>query len=413
MKRSIIYTIIFIFTILIFSLFTGGYFFSFYYATEEGDDYYHYKVSENIFILNYAKNVKSIGYCFTDSNSCSDYLSYEGDLSKRLLNVVIDFPDSDEGMRICVRIESTKSVSVRCSNSKYVVDSYQPIVNSLYNEVILMENKDQLENLFEVTSNTGIKDFSCTYKDALSSVECTAVGNNNLTTTYTKKVYTASNYKLENKRILFVGDSITAATSKYDNYSGFAGRVGLGNYMQWTNAGVNGATITEGNNSVTDQIKKYKDNNYDYIIMQGGINDLHKEVVLGEVSDSFERDAFDDKTFAGGLEKLFYYAKKYNPDSKFGFIITYQTPNTSYIKDLTIREKQNELMREICDKWEIPYLDLYDGVVYDNGVITSYSDLLKVDTGEYFYNDRLTEIHLAYDGYNVVSKYISAWINTL
>lgn len=413
MKRCIIYTIIFVLTLFILSLCSSGYFFSFYYTTTAGDNHYHSKVSENIIILNYGKNIKSIDYCFTNQESCKDYLPYEKDLSKRILNVSIDYPDNDEGMRICVRIKSNNSVSVRCSDDTYVVDSYEPVVNSLYNEVIMMENKEQLEELFEVSSNTGIKDFSCNYDEEKSLIECKAVGNNTLTTTYTKKVYTASNHELEGKNILFVGDSITAAKGKFDSYSGFAGRVGLSNYMNWTNAGVNGATITEGSNSVVDQIKKYKDNNYDYVIMQGGINDLHAEVNLGEVSDSFERDAFDDRTFAGGLEKLFYYAKKYNPDSKFGFIITYETPNTSYVKDLSIREKQNALMREICDKWEIPYLDLYDGVVYDNGVITSYSDLLKVDTGECFYGKKKNEIHLGYEGYNVVSKYVSAWINTL
>lgn len=413
MKRSIIYTIIFIITALVFSLCSGGYFFSFYYTTEEGDEYYHSKVSENIFILNYGKNIKSIGYCFTNQDSCNDYLSYEGDLSKRLLNVSIDYPDSEDGMRICVRVKSNRSVAVHCSKDTYIVDSYEPVVNSLYSEVIMMENKEELEKLFEVTSNTGIKDFKCSYLEDISSVECTAVGNNTLTTTYTKKVYTSSNYKLEGKSILFAGDSITYASTVFDNYSGWAGRVGLGNYMNWKNVGVNGATISESKNSVTDQIKASKNDKYDYIILQGGINDMHLDIPLGEISEGFEREEFNDKTFAGGLEKLFYYTKKFHPDSKIGFIITYETPNASWGEKVTNRDLQNELIRKICDKWDIPYLDLYDGVVYDNGTITSYSNLLKVDSGEYFYKDKITEVHIDYDGYNVVSKYISAWINTL
>ena len=49
------------------------YFFSFYYTTEEGDEYYHSKASENILILNYSKNIKSIGYCFTNKDSCTVY----------------------------------------------------------------------------------------------------------------------------------------------------------------------------------------------------------------------------------------------------------------------------------------------------------------------------------------------------
>ena len=413
MKKSIIYTILFIITVIVFSLCSGGYFFSFYYTTEEGDEYYHSKASENILILNYSQNIKSIGYCFTNQNSCSDYLSYEGDLSKRILNVSIDYPDSDTGMRICVRIRSNKNTAVHCSDELYVVDSYEPVVNSLYNEVIMMNENKELEKLFEVSSNTGIKDFSCNYDDNSSSIECTAVGNNTLITTYSKKIYSSGNYKLEGKKILFAGDSITAASSKLDSYSGWAGRVGLGNYMEWVNSGKNGATVSEGKNSVTDQIKAQKDNEYDYIILQGGINDMHLNVELGEISEGFDRILFDDTTFIGGLEKLFYYTKQYNPDSKIGFIITYETPNSDWGDNVTNRDEQNKLIKEVCEKWEIPYLDLYDGVVYDNGTIVSYSDLLKVNTGEYFYKDKVNEVHLATDGYNVVSKYISAWINTL
>ena len=413
MKRCVIYIIIFILTLFVMSLCSSGYFFSFYYTTEEGDDHYHSKVSENILILNYGKNIKSIDYCFTNQKSCNDYLSYEKDLSKRILNVSIDYPDNDEGMRICVRIKSSKSVSVHCSGDTYVVDSYEPVVNSLYNEVIMMENKEELEELFEVSSNTGIKDFSCNYDEEKSLIECKAVGNNTLTTTYTKKVYVSNNHKLEGKKILFAGDSITAAKSKFDSYSGFAGRVGISNYMDWVNSGVNGATITEGKNSVTDQIKDHKEEDYDYIILQGGINDMHKDKKLGEISEGFEKYEFDDKTFVGGLEKLFYYTKKYNPDSKIGFIITYETPNYDWGDKVTNRDEQNKLIKEVCEKWEIPYLDLYDGVVYDNGKIISYSDLLKVDSGEYFYKNNPKEVHLETDGYNIISKYISAWINTL
>ena len=157
MKRSIIYTILFVITVIVFSLCSGGYFFSFYYTTEEGDEYYHSKASENILILNYSQNIKSIGYCFTNQNSCSDYLSYEGDLSKRILNVSIDYPDSDTGMRICVRIRSNKNTAVHCSDELYVVDSYEPVVNSLYNEVSIdsdIAKEEKVGKVIEVTDET-------------------------------------------------------------------------------------------------------------------------------------------------------------------------------------------------------------------------------------------------------------------
>ncbi len=412
-KKSFILIILFIFSIFIYLTCVSKFFFSFYYITTEGDNYYHSKVTENILILNYGKNIKSIGYCFTDEDKCGDYLTYDGNLSRKILNVKIDYPDSSEGKRICVKIESTNSSSVHCDNDVFVVDSLKPVIKSLYDDILIEDIDGNLEDLFEVSSNTGIKDFSCEYDDKGSIINCKAIGNNDLVSTYSKKVYTTNNRKLEGKSILFAGDSITEACSKLDDYDGFAGRVGLSNYMNWKNAGRSGATIVEGDNSVTDQIKDNQDEEFDYVILQGGINDSDREYPLGTISEGFERDYFNDKTFAGALEKLFYYTKKFNPDSKIGFIITYQTPNSDWGENVMDRSEQVLLTKQICDKWQIPYLDLYDGVVYDNGTVITYSDILKVDTGEYFYKDRPTDVHLDYEGYNVVSKYISAWINTL
>lgn len=417
MKRSLTFFIIFLFSIFVFLACQSGYFFTFYYTVEEGDDYYHSKVTENIFILNYMKNIKSINYCFTDEDKCNDYLVYEGDLSKRILNVAIDYPDSSDGKRICIKIVSSNSNSVYCNNSIYVVDSLKPVINSLYDEIIINGDNENLEALFEVNSNTGIRDFNCEYieNDGKNSrIECRAVGNNTLESVYSKNVYINNNSKLENKKILFVGDSITEAKSKYDDYSGWAGRIGLGNSMEWKNVGISGATIAKtSRDHITDQIIDNKDENFDYIILQGGINDMSKEVSLGEISDSFNIEDFDNTTYAGGLEELFYYTKKYNSESRIGFIITYQTPNCDWGGMVADRSSQVELTRKICEKWDIPYLDLYDGVVYEDGKISNYSDILKVATGEYFYKERMTEVHLSSSGYDVISKYIAIWIKTL
>ena len=141
--------------------------------------------------------------------------------------------------------------------------------------------------------------------------------------------------------------------------------------------GVSGATIAKTSRKhITDQILDKKDEEFDYIILQGGINDIAKEVLLGEVSDSYNVDDFNNETYAGGLEELFYYTKKYNSDSKIGFIITYQTPNSS----LDSRDEQVQLTRKICEKWDIPYLDLYDGVIYEDGKINYYSSYYEMQS---------------------------------
>lgn len=412
MKRSIIFTIIFLFTTFIFLTCLSNFFLSFYYTVEEGDDYYHSKVTENVHIFNFGKNIKSVKYCFTKEDTCNDYLDYDGDLSSRMLNVSIDYPDSEEPVRICVKVTSTTKSSVHCSKEKYVVDSLNPVIKPLYGEMILSDMDDGLEKLFEVKSNTGVKSFDCKYKVRSRVIDCKAIGNNNLEASYTKNVYINNDCKLEDKNILFVGDDFSRA--KHDDYYGYAGRIGFGNYMKWSNTGRSGATIAKtSRRHITDQIIENKDNNYDYVILQGGINDMDKDVLLGEMSDSFEVEDFNNTTFAGGLEELFYYTKKYNKDAKIGYIISYQTPNSDWGEKVNDRLEQVLLIKKICDKWEIPYLDLYDGLVYEEGKIKTYSEILKVDTGENFYKERITEVLLNTDGYNTISKYIGIWIKTL
>lgn len=412
MKRSIIFTIIFLFTMFIFLTCLSNFFLSFYYTVKEGDNYYHSKVVENVHIFNYGKNIKSVKYCFTKEDTCSDYLDYEGDLSSRMINVSIDYPDSSEPVGICVKVTSTTKSSIHCSKEKYVVDSLKPVIKPLYGEMILSDMDDGLENLFEVKSNTGVKSFNCKYKVRSRVIDCKAIGNNNLEASYTKSVYINSDIKLEDKDILFVGDDFTRA--KNDDYYGFAGRIGFGNYMNWSNAGRSGATVAKTSRKhIKDQILDNKDNNYDYVILQGGINDMKKNVLLGEVSDSFEVEDFNSSTFAGGLEELIYYTKKYNKDAKIGYIIPYQTPNSDWGENITDRSLQVELIKKICDKWEVPYLDLYDGLVYEEGKIKTYSEILKVDTGENFYKEKKTEVLLNTNGYNTISKYIGIWIKTI
>ena len=416
MRKNIVFIVVFIITIFIYFMCLSRFFFSFYYTIESGDDYYHSNVSQRLFILNYGRNIKSVNYCFTDEKKCDDYLTYDGDLSKRILNLSIDYPDSQEGKRICVKIVSDNNFSVNCSDDIYVVDSLEPVILPLYDEIVLDGTETNLESLFEVKSNTGIKNFECNFNDSKNenvSIDCMVIGNNNLKAYFNQKVYINDFNKLESKKILFAGDSITQAVQKLDKYGGWASRVGFSNYMDWYNSGLGGATISNGDKHITDQIIDNKDGNFDYIILQGGINDMHDEVKLGDISDSFEVDDFNNESYAGGLEELFYYTKKYNPNAKIGFIITYQTPNSDWGENVRDRSKQTELTRQICDKWEIPYLDLYDGVVYENGKSKTFSEILKVETGEYFYNEDSEEVHLARPGYDIISKYISIWIKTL
>ncbi len=214
---------------------------------------------------------------------------------------------------------------------------------------------------------------------------------------------------LKEQSVLFVGDSIT-----YSRHS-WASKIGTQYHMDWTNGGVNGATIS----NVKNRIIRYQfiangNKNYDYVIMHGGINDAMSEIPIGTVSDSFNVADFDKNTYLGGLETLFYYAYEKFPGAKLGYILNYATPNSKFGGKTANEDTKEyyEAAKEVCDKWGVPYIDLYSGKTADG---KSYSyDILQVDkNAANFINNDAQEIHLSDAGYALISPYIAQWMETL
>lgn len=173
---------------------------------------------------------------------------------------------------------------------------------------------------------------------------------------------------------------------------------------------------------IVNQLHKNQNNDFTYIIIQGGINDAMgtnaertkaSAAKIGKVSNSFDLFDFDTWTFAGALEHTFYYANKYFPSAKKGFIVTYATPLSThggYTAETNEMRKYWEIAKKICDKWDIMYLDLFDGIT-DRGL--SYSlDVLKTDTDRYFPGAG-DYVHLNSIGYDIITPYIYKWIMKL
>ncbi len=221
------------------------------------------------------------------------------------------------------------------------------------------------------------------------------------------------NNPLAGKSALFIGDSITEAPD--DGKIGWGGRIADKNGMTYLNAGSSGATLsTVKSNRVITKFNENRRNNYDYVIMQGGVNDAMSSAPIGEVSATFEVADFDTATFAGGLEELFYNVRKYHADAALGYIINYATPNSEKGGNTKDMSAYFEVAKKVCDKWNIPYLDLYSGTVEEDGKTLSYSyDILKVNTGEYMNNNDATEVHINSLGYDVIAPYIGEWMKTL
>ena len=218
------------------------------------------------------------------------------------------------------------------------------------------------------------------------------------------------------KSVLFAGDSITNAIKDDYQLSGWAGRIGESNNMNWINAGVSGASAStsRGSNRVINQLKNHSNKDYDYIILHAGVNDAMDSVEVGSMSDSYNINDFDTSTFAGGLEELFYYTTKNYYGKKIGYIINYATPNSTWGGNTKDMSAYFETAKEICDKWEIPYIDLYSGTIELDGKEYSYShDILNVESSGSFYNNDSGEVHIGGKGYDIISPYIGYWMRSI
>lgn len=209
----------------------------------------------------------------------------------------------------------------------------------------------------------------------------------------------------KNKNIIFFGDSITYGflTKGYswaefikDNYDfNIVMNAGISDYRI--------STYDDKNKWLTDTIISHANEKYDYVIMQGGINDVLYNTPLGEISNSKSENDFDVNTFAGGFETYIYNAKKYFKDAKIGYIITYYTPNYTERGQKWSYDDYNKyimMTKKILDKWNIKYLNLFN---------EEYSNILKVNTKTYLPDN----LHLNYEGYKIIYPYIYDFIKSL
>ena len=236
------------------------------------------------------------------------------------------------------------------------------------------------------------------------------------------------NDDLYGKVLVCDGDSICAASNilagDYNGY-GWCGRIGQLHDMDWHNVAIGGATIATGT-SATHYLSTYIDTihtlypNIDYLLLEGGTNDADSDVPAGDIAigdyniqDSESR--YDTSTFYGALNMLFYKATKYYPRSKIGFIIAQKMGDVGggYSSSDNKRRQYFDMCIEVCIKWGIPYIDLWnEGVlvpranVFYNRNMTSEQNWAN----GYAYSDGQ---HLTNVGYDIITPKIDAWMKTL
>lgn len=214
---------------------------------------------------------------------------------------------------------------------------------------------------------------------------------------------------LYKKMALFVGDSICEAIYEqrdpdYNYRFGWGGRILYNNDMRGVNLGKSGASVSNcrGANTILAQLKSQATNGdkFDYVIVHGGVNDAWDSCAVGAMTEGFE-GPFDMATFAGGLETTFKYLKETYPNAYYGYIINFTIPNSRQAS-LADMSAYFTVAKEICDKWEIPYLDFYFDEDFNKNI-------MKTHTDENLYD----YIHCRTSGYEILTPRIEAWMETL
>ncbi len=234
--------------------------------------------------------------------------------------------------------------------------------------------------------------------------------------------------KLYGKTVIWNGDSICQGSSRWGSW---ADRIAAKNELKnWKNYGIGGGTVTENpppfqsgkaRHSVSATLEKMYEEfpDADYIIIEGGTNDAD---LLGRITEgtvaarfgSFDPDdysgEYDRDTFCGALESIFYRATKLWRGKKICFIVAQKMG----LKLPTVKNRYAyfEAAMQICQKWGIPYLDLWNGCYLNPRLPHMYDPNKSVEENEQIslYKDGQ---HLTAAGYDFTTDIIDSWLKTL
>ena len=225
---------------------------------------------------------------------------------------------------------------------------------------------------------------------------------------------------LNGKRIAFDGDSICRGANDTVAGQSYPMRGGEANGMEWTNYGVSGATIAVVS-GVSHNLCTYIDTihtqnpSLDYLILEGGTNDADRITDhLGELTDDFA-GPFDTSTFLGAMEELFSKAVSYYPDKKIGYIVAMKMASVINQEPILPERRRTffDAAIQACEKWGIPYLDLWDGNQMNPCVGAFYDPTMtaaeNIAAGKFYADGQ----HPTTYGYDYLSPIISNWIASL
>ena len=204
--------------------------------------------------------------------------------------------------------------------------------------------------------------------------------------------------------------------------------------MVYKNYGIDGSTIATGltisgvlkNSIVGDTLPRMitEHPNADYIIFEGGTNDadLIGSILdgatpekYGEIKVGYGESNFDTTTFCGAVEMLLRKAIVQWKGKKIGFIIAHKMgrSNTGHSKENFNRRAYFETIIKCCEKWGVPYINLWDTCHLNPNMTEMYNPDVTADENELsgmLYRDGQ---HLTAAGYDYISPIIEEWIKSL
>lgn len=227
------------------------------------------------------------------------------------------------------------------------------------------------------------------------------------------------------------GDSIGAGQLDLPKrLQGWWGRIINDYSASGKNFSVGGGTITSelyfNNDTPRHWINESIDSIYseypelDYLILDGGTNDAD---IIGRFTGDTPPQKFgtwnntdysgnyDNETFCGAVETMFYKAVNHWPKAKIGFIIAMQMGRNN--DSSANRRRYFDEIKKIANKWHIPVLDLWEESQMDSRLTAYYEPSMTGDenvTAKKCYYDGQ---HPTSYGYDLMQGKIDAWIRSL
>lgn len=234
-------------------------------------------------------------------------------------------------------------------------------------------------------------------------------------------------YPLKGKTLICDGDSIASATpDSPEGKGGWFGRLQMSQQIIGANYAVGGGTITylsADRHCISRSIDDIYDDYpaLDYLIVDGGTNDadLIGQFIgdtppqgFGTWTEDDYSGVYDDTTFCGAVESMFYKAVTYWPDAHIGYIVAMEMGHNN-LNSTKNRKRYFDEAVKIAKKWHIPVLNLWENSGAD-ARLTAFYDPSKtnqqnIDAKKFYYDGQ----HPTSYGYNKMQPMIEEWVKGL